>query len=214
MFATINSNNNKRGMAMNGKRALAILAMAAALVAGPAAAQGRDETGLYLGGSVGYSQYNEVCERSNVPCDDTDDAVRLFVGYQFNRNWSVELGFGDFGDATGQGALAGGGTGSFEWSSYAWDVTGLGHIGIAGGLSVFGRLGLYMGRTTVDQEATGFASTHDAKTNSGFTYGAGVAYTLGRFGIRAEWQRYDNIGTNSLGTDEVDIFSVGGLFRF
>ena len=139
MFATINS-KNKRGMAMNGKAALAILGMAAALIAGPAAAQGRDESGLYLGGSVGYSQYNEVCERSAVPCDDTDDAVRLFVGYQFNRNWSVELGFGDFGDATGQGALEGGGTGSFKWSSYAWDVTGLGHIGIAGGLSVFGRL--------------------------------------------------------------------------
>ena len=45
---------------MNGNAALAILAMAAALIAGPAAAQGRDESGLYLGGSAGYSQYNEV----------------------------------------------------------------------------------------------------------------------------------------------------------
>ena len=72
-----------------------------------------------------------------------------------------------------------------------------------------------MGRTTVDQEGTTFAATHDAKTNSGFTYGAGVGlHPRADSAFALEWQRYDNIGTNSLGTDEVDVFSVGGLFRF
>ena len=194
------------------KGAIAVAAIAAAAVAGPAAAQGRDETGLYIGGSVGMSQYTDVCERSAVPCDDTDGAFRVFFGYQFNRNWQLEIGGGSFGEASGSGPF-GGGTGTFKWESYAWDLTGLGHIYITRGLSVFGRLGLYMGRTTVDQEAPGFAQ-HDGKTNSGLTYGLGAAFMLGPIGVRAEWQRYDNIGTNNLGTAEVDLFSVGALIRF
>lgn len=190
------------------KGAVAVAVIMAAAIAGPVAAQSRDERGLYIGGSVGMAQYTDVCERSLVPCDDTDGAFRAFAGYQFNRNWQVELGGGNFGEATGSGTL-----GTFKWESYAWDLTGLGHIYIAGGLSVFGRLGLYMGRTTVDQEFIG-GTSHDAKTNSGLTYGLGAAFTLGHFGVRAEWQRYDNIGTNTLGSAEVDLFSVGALIRF
>ena len=32
--------------------------------------------------------------------------------------------------------------------------------------------------------------------------------------MRAEWQRYDNIGANSMGSDEIDMFSLGVLIRF
>ena len=194
------------------KGAMAVAAIMAAAIAGPAAAQGKDERGLYIGGSAGMSQYTDVCQRSAVPCDDTDGAFRVFAGYQFNRNWQLEIGGGNFGEATGEGPF-GAGVGTFKWESYAWDLTGLGHVYIAGGLSLFGRLGLYMGRTTVDQEFPG-GTQNDGKTNSGLTYGLGAAYTLGHFGVRAEWQRYDNIGTNTLGTAEVDIFSVGALIRF
>ena len=198
---------------MSNKAKAAILGLVlSTTISGTAAAQGRDESGIYIGGSVGMSQYTDVCERSAVPCDDTDGGFRAFFGYQFNRNWQLEIGGGNFGEASGSGPFAGG-TGTFKWESYAWDLTGLGHIYITRGLSVFGRLGLYMGRTTVDQEFPG-GTQHDGKTNSGFTFGLGAAYTLGHVGVRAEWQRYDNIGTNTLGTAEVDLFSVGALIRF
>ena len=29
-------------------------------------------------------------------------------------------------------------------------------------------------------------------------------------GLRAEWQRYNNIGADSVGTDDIDVFSLGG----
>ncbi len=222
MFATINSNTNKRGMAMNGKAALAIVGMAAALVAAPAAAQGSDESGIYLGGSIGYSQYKDACKNLFIPCDDHDAAGRVFGGYQFNRNWAAELGFGDFGEAHGSGPIPAGGNGAFTTHSYAVDLTGIGSVYLTQRLSLFARLGAYMGRTSRDIEFTNFPSVHDAKTNSGLTYGAGLGYTLGRFGVRAEWQRYDNIGTNQnsgidtqpSGTEEIDVFSLAFLFRF
>jgi hypothetical protein len=62
---------------------LAILGLLA--LASPAIAQ---DQGIYLGGSLGYTQYKGSCKRATVPCDDRDDAWRLLAGYQFNRHWS------------------------------------------------------------------------------------------------------------------------------
>lgn len=205
------------------KGVLAALGVAAALIAGPVRAQA-DPSGYYLGGSVGYSQYKDACKNLFIPCDNNDTAFRVFAGYQFNRHWAAEFGYGDFGDAKGSGPIPAGGNGAFRTQSYAFDLTGIGSFNITQRMSLFGRLGVYMGRTTRDIEFSSFpdSNVQDAKTNSGWTYGAGVGYTLGRLGLRAEWQRYDNIGTNSnsgilgggSGTDEVDVFSLALLFRF
>lgn len=204
------------------KGVITLLAVLAAALAVPAAAQGKDESGIYLGGSLGYSQYKDTCKNLFIPCDDQDAAWRFFGGYQFNRNWALELGYGDFGEAQGTGAIPAGGNATFRTHSYGFDLTGIGNLYLTQRLSLFGRLGAYMGRTTRDIEFTNFPNVHEAKTNSGFTYGAGLGYNLGRFGVRAEWQRYDNIGTNQnsgieggpSGTDQVDVFSLALLFRF
>jgi OOP family OmpA-OmpF porin len=205
------------------KGVLAALAIATALLAAPAVqAQTKDPSGIYLGGSIGYSQYKDTCKNLFIPCEDHDTAFRLFGGYQFNRNWAAELGVGDLGEAEGSGPIPAGGNGSFKQRSYGFDLTGIGTAHITQRLSAFGRLGVYMARTTRDIEFSNFpaSNAHDAKTNSGFTFGAGLGYNLGRFGVRAEWQRYDNIGTNNnsgtdgSGTDEIDVFSLAFLFRF
>jgi OmpA-OmpF porin, OOP family len=206
----------------HGRLAVAILGLAAAAAATPAAAQGMDASGIYLGGSLGRSQYKDTCKNLFIPCEAEDTAWRFFGGYQFNRNWALELGYGDFGEAQGTGPIPAGGNASMKVHSSAFDLTGLGSLYLTERLALFGRLGLYMGRTTRDVDFTAFPDTNDAKTNSGFTFGAGLAYNLGRLGVRAEWQRYDNIGTNQnsaiqgqpSGTDEIDFFSLGLLFRF
>ena len=206
----------------HGRSTVAVLGLAAALVAGPAAAQSADPSGIYLGGSLGRSQYKDTCKNLFIPCEDQDTAWRFFGGYQFNRNWALELGYGDFGEATASGPIPAGGSAAMKQHSYAFDLSGIGSLYLTERLSLFGRLGLYMGRTTRDVEFSNFPAVNDSKTNSGFTFGAGLAYNLGRLGVRAEWQRYDNIGTNQnsaiqgqpSGTDEVDVFSLGLLIRF
>jgi OmpA-OmpF porin, OOP family len=203
-----------RGLKMNNKVGAAILGMLLVAAIGPAVAQ-ESERGIYIGGSVGYSQYQNACDRALVPCDEGDTAGRFFAGYQFNRNWSAEIGVGRFGEASGSGTVVGGaGTGSFKLKSEGWDVTAVATIPLGSGLGVLGRLGVYRARTTLDQEGSFFAPMHDAGTQSGWTYGAGLSYTLGWLGLRAEWQRYDNIGADSIGDDEIDMFSLGVLFRF
>ena len=106
------------------------------------------------------SQYKNVCKRL-VPCDEADVAVRVFAGYQFNRNWSVEIGGGQFGEARGSGAA-----GSFAWESYAWDCAASATFTSPAACRLFGRLGMYRVRTTVDQ-AFSCGTKHDANTKSG-----------------------------------------------
>ena len=145
-----------------------------------------------------------------------DIAWRAFVGYQFHRNFAAELGYGLFGRAKGEGVITGGGgtTGNFKQEAKGWDVSLLGSFEMVRGLWGFGRLGAYSARTTLDQETSAPATFNDADSQSGVTYGAGVAYYLGPLGVRLEWQRYRNIGTNSFGHDDLDVFSLGALVRF
>jgi OOP family OmpA-OmpF porin len=206
----------------HGRLAVAILGLAAAAAATPAAAQSMDPSGIYLGGSLGRSQYKDTCKNLFIPCEAEDTSWRFFAGYQFNRNWAVELGYTDLGEATGTGPIPAGGNADMKVHATAFDLTGIGSIYVTQRLSLYGRLGAYMGRTTRDVEFSAFPPVNDAKTNSGFTFGAGVGYNLGPLGLRLEWMRYDNIGTNQnsavqgqpSGTDDVDVFSLALLFRF
>jgi opacity protein-like surface antigen len=87
-------------------------------------------------------------------------------------------------------------------------------IPVATRLSVLLRLGAHYVRTNVDQQGPAFGTLHEAKTGTGFTYGLGAEYSLGKLGVRAEWQRYDNVAGGTLAEDDVDVVSVGLLFRF
>jgi OmpA-OmpF porin, OOP family len=202
------------------KGVVAVLALVAAAIAGPAAAQGADPSGIYLGGSLGYAEYKDNCKNLVVQCEDHDSAWRFFGGYQFNRNWSVELGYGDMGESSGQGTTNFGVTGRFSRKTYGFDLSGIGSIYMTQRLAAYGRLGAYMVRTTYDEDIPGLLDTHTGQTNSGFMFGAGLSYTLGRLGVRAEWIRYDNVGGGDTGPnvvnnlDEIDVLSISVLFRF
>lgn len=184
----------------SGRRLAASLGLLAVAVAGPAAAQ--DDEGLYLGGSVGYSQSKEICKSLAIPCDANDTAWRGFAGHQFNRNFSLEVGYANLGEVTGVGA-------TYKREVKAFDLSAMLAFPVSERLSVLVRLGAYRARTTEDQ--TG-AST--GGTNSGLTYGLGAGFMLWKLGMRAEWQRYDNVGTPSALKDDIDVISVGALIRF
>jgi OOP family OmpA-OmpF porin len=79
----------------NAKKRLAILGLASAMIfAGSAFAQAGSEAGWYVGASLGQSQVDVDCSGTTT-CDDKDSAWKIFGGYQFNRNFSVELGYTD-----------------------------------------------------------------------------------------------------------------------
>lgn len=197
----------------NTKTILAILGLWAALAAGPAVAQ--DDKGLYLGGSFGVAQYADTCTNLNLAagCRDHDEVWRAFAGYRFNRYLSLELGFADLGTVSASGDL-GMGPVTEEVEFRAWDLSGLLSFPIANRLSLFGRLGGYRARSS-HEIVTGTGTTQSGDSDSGLTYGAGLAFHLGFLGLRLEWQRYDNVGGSTTGLQEtIDVLSLGALIRF
>lgn len=176
------------------KSTLAILAVTATATAFslPAAAQ-LNMSSVYIGGSLGRAD-------QKVP-DEKDTAWKLFGGYQFNRNFAAELGYHHLGEVSRGGVTT---------EARAWDLVGLGILPVANTLSAYGKLGLYYGQT--ERRTTGV----NAKENdNGLTYGVGVQWdAIPALGVRLDWQRYDQMGGPTTGEGDVDVLSVGVLYRF
>jgi len=186
---------------MKTKAVVAVLGLAAASLALPAAAQMSMSSG-YIGGSLGQSKFKGDCGLAN--CDTKDTSFRLFGGYQFTPNIAAELGYTDLGKVKGDVP----GFGSGEISANAWDLSGVFSWPI-GQFSVLGRLGI----ARVEAKPGGIFSG-DSSTKTGLTWGLGGQYDFNRnLGLRLEFQRFraDSGGGD---TNDVDNLSIGVLWRF
>jgi OOP family OmpA-OmpF porin len=206
---------------------LAAAAALAMLLAAPAWSQ---ERGFYLGGSVGRAEAKDVCENTtdlgvNISCDDNDVGFRLFAGYQVNRHFAVELGYADLGEATSGVVTSGGISANASVSAVAWDLVAVGSFPLMERFAIFGKLGIYRAESELSGGGTvrtasapinaSPVSFRGEETNSGLTFGAGIGYDFTRnFGVRAEWQRYQEVGGGDIGEADVDVLSAGILYRF
>jgi len=182
---------------------------AAALLAAPAFAQ---ERGFYAGGHFGQASYANTCDElggSGVTCDDSDTGWRILGGYQMNRHFALELAYTDLGEVSASGP---GGTASAEAS--AFEVVAVGTLPLADRFALYGKAGFYRG--DVDARAdTVLVSGSASESNTDLTFGAGVRFDFSeRAAVRLEWQRYPDMGGDDTGEDDVDLLSVGIIFRF
>ncbi len=192
--------------------ALAALAM---LFATSAWAQ---DAGIYLGASIGQSRAKDFCDGSGgFSCDDKDTAWKVFAGYQFNRHLAAEVGYTDLGEVGASGVLSGVSVrGTVEVT--AFELVGIGSIPVMDRFSLYGKLGLY--RAETEQNVTGTLGTvtvtdNTSENNTDLTFAFGARFDITRnLGIRAEWQRYLDVGGGDIGEDDVDVLSVGVLWRF
>ena len=170
----------------------AFLAVSALFFAGAAAAQQPSLSSVYVGGTIGQAEYKD-----GGGGDDKDTAWRILGGYQFNRHFAAELGYHNLGEASAAG-------GALEGT--AWELVGIGAYPLVDKLSVYGKLGVYRG----ELEAPGAE-----ETNTDLTFGVGLQYDLLKnVGVRGEWQRYSKMGGGNIAETDVDVLSVGVVYRF
>ena len=95
---------------------------------------------------------------------------------------------------------------------------GVGSIPVMDRFSLYGKLGLYHAETKRNITGTlgPITSTdNDKETNTDLTFAFGARFDITRnLGLRAEWQRYLDVGGGEIGEDDVDVLSVGVLWRF
>jgi OmpA-OmpF porin, OOP family len=201
-------------MKSKAKKGLAILGLASAMAfTGPAFAQGQD-TGFYVGAALGQTEVSIDCEGAT-SCDEKDSSWKIFGGYQFNKHFAVELGYSDFGEASASGPAGGLGTASVKFETTAFELVAVGSLPLGDRFSIFGKAGLYRADTDINASVTALGSVSDSDSNTDLTFGVGVRFDILRnLGIRAEWQRYSDVSANDFGESDIDVISIGVLWRF
>jgi OOP family OmpA-OmpF porin len=198
----------------NMKATVTILAITASAFALPASAQMRTPSmsAAYIGLGIGQSKAKDACTGfagAGLSCDDKDTALKLFGGYQVNRNFAGEFGYTKLGKSKFSGP-----GGSDEISSNVWELSAIGAWPVMDQLSIFGRLGGYHGETKLSGVDNG------KKTTTDLTFGFGVQYDFNRnLGLRGEWQRYKDLtARNDLtaveAKSDVDVFGISAIWRF
>jgi OmpA-OmpF porin, OOP family len=184
--------------------------------------------GFYAGLSLGQSKFKGACDsESGVTlsnCKDSDTAWKIFGGYQFTPHLAVELGYNDFGRISSDALVTAGGstfTGNARIEATAFELTGVGTWPLARQFSLYGKLGVYYAETktsaNVQQTTPPFASGSSSASdnNANLTFGVGARYDITRnIAVRAEWQRFSKVGSDSTGKGDIDVLAIGGLYRF
>jgi OOP family OmpA-OmpF porin len=177
---------------MNGKTLFAAVSILVAAL--PAAAQ--DNTGVYVGASLGVAKAKHMCV-GVASCDSSEPSFGLFGGYELSRYLAVEGGYRYFSTFTRstQGV-----------ASNALDLVGVGSFPFTKELSVYGKAGAYVARTS---------SAPASENNSGFIYGVGAEWALAKnWRVRGEWQRYSGVGGGGLGfSTDIDVWSGAIVWR-
>ncbi len=184
-----------------------------AVMAAPAVsmAQARGDTGWYVGGSVGQSKARHVDCAGFSSCDTKAAAFGILGGYQINRNFAAELGYHDFGRVT---FSAPGVSGNIKAS--AAELVGLAAYPVASQFSLYGKLGAYRAEAKLSASLAGLGSGSLKDRTTDLTFGFGARYDVTReAGVRAEWQRYKNVGGDDTGGKyDIDVISIGLIWRF
>lgn len=177
--------------------ALALISSSAAMAA---------DSGWYVGASLGQSTVKDFCDGlpATVSCDEKDTGWKLFGGHQFSKNLAVEFGWVDLGEATLSGP---GGAATAETSGFGASV--IGAIPLGDSFSLFARAGGNYLKT----EWAGVVSADDSGIE--FNLGLGAQFDFGKsIAVRAEWERYFDVGGDNTGEADVDLLSVGAIFLF
>lgn len=184
------------------KTAIATLIAAAGLAMSQGAltqSKGQD-TGWYVGGSIGQSEADGSCP-TGFSCDLKDTEWKIFGGYRLMRHFAVEGFYADHGEIT---VKTGAVTATAQSSTFG--VAAVGILPLGGNFELFGKLGV--GSTSVDASATApGVSAGASESGSDILFGVGAVYNFTRnLGVRAEYERYND--------SEINVLSIGVQYRF
>ena len=198
---------------MSKARNLAVAALAAGgfFFSAPAAAQ------FYIGFSFGQAEVDrnfiipELVDADGT-IDGKDSAFKLFGGYQFNRNFALEVAAVDLGDmsysGTGStGPITGTVTGG-RVQNGGLNVSAVGVLPLGERLAFFGKAGIFLWSSEAT-DITGGVPTISEEDGSDLSLGLGASFALTpQASLRAEWERFEMSST------DVDLVSVGFAFSF
>ena len=145
---------------------------------------------LYIGAGIGNtffsSNFNDAFDQAQ-KISENSTAWKIFGGFRSEGFWNLEGGYRDFGKVTS--TVDGD---AFESKTKGWDVEALGRFRVAI-VDVFGKAGVMF--WTAESSVGDIAGENDGQD---FLWGIGAGVHLGGIGVRAEWERLEVGGDDSL----------------
>lgn len=190
----------------NRKYYLAALATLTTLSFAPAVLA--EESGFNVGFDYGRTEAKKYCDHIT-NCSDSDKGPKIEIGYDFNKNWGVELGYTSFGTIfdSNEDSL------SLSQKSNAVTLSVLGTVPINEWFGIYGRAGYARYDTNNTGEVNGVA-VKDETGNTPF-WGAGVKFNINeQFALRLEYQNYSDLSDQPGRSDDVQGLFGGVTYRF
>jgi OOP family OmpA-OmpF porin len=188
-----------------------------------------DDASWYIGGNVGQSRAKIDDQRitsgmltgglstTSISNRDRDIGYKLYGGYQFNPNFSMEGGYFDLGKFGFRANTSPIGTldGNIKVRGLNLDLVGT--LPITEKFSMFGRGGLIYAQSRDSFSGTGsvgVSNPNPSKSDAGYKFGLGLQYAFTQsLAMRTEVERYrinDAVGHKG----DVDLVSIGLVYRF
>jgi opacity protein-like surface antigen len=186
-----------------------------------------DDSGFYIGASVGSAEHAEevVLTPSDVPpmvgeSDSRDTSWALTLGYRVSRNLAFELGYLDLGDMEASVADPTGESdaqGRFTFSTEGVTVAMLGQFPI-GKWTPYVKAGVLFSETELDFTGTlsgaTFGDSVKGDSEDPF-FGAGVTYDVGsRWKVRLDFTHVMDAGDPETGRSDYHNASLGLSWHF
>ncbi len=150
---------------------------------------------VYLGASAGTASVDSFCN-NEINCDDSDMGWKIYAGYDYSERLAFEVGYVSLGEMRSNAK-------STEITGY--EVAAVGKVPLNDSIGLFGKAGMFRW----DAE-----NGNDSRSATDIMFGAGVNYKLSdNMAFRAEWERFNDIETQSDNTSDVDMISAGITFR-
>jgi len=187
-----------------------LLPFALLAVAGTASAD------AYLGGGIGQSSMEVLpLEAPGVytAVTDTDNAIKLFGGFEFNRSLALEVGFIHFGEH-GVDYTNGFDTAYERVETTATYLALIGALPLGPGASLYGKVGFASWYQDYSWSESYLTYLDDA-VGVDPMIGVGLQIDAGPISLRAEAERYLDVGDVTLiGKSDIDVISANAIFWF
>lgn len=156
-----------------------------------------NDSGFYVGGSVGNTDFDY--SSNAVSFDDDDTAYKVFGGYNFGLvpflDVAAEISYIDFGSA------------SVRSGEYSTDLDAATAAAIAGfnlgPVGLFGKAGIADWNSDLR-----IAEIKDSDSGTDAFYGLGAKVQFGSIAVRAEYERFD------LDDYNLNLYTVGASYTF
>lgn len=201
---------------MNAKQIAVVGVLSFASFASHAAAPFFSGGRIYVGADVGQSTASGACDGvpGGISCSDTDTALRLTAGYQFNPYVGAELSYADFGKANASGIFRGFGVAA-DVKASGFQAYVVGTMPLNRGFGLVGRLGLASTDVKADGNAAG-ASESRSTTTTTIALGVGAKYGINdQFSVHLMYDYYGKVGdSNTTGTATLSAITAGLTYMF